>query len=247
MIQIFSTREFDEDDSRQLALIAGFTLFFATICFFLFDRLICRYLFFGNGPEETLNHISGGRGPVLIGLVSLVMLIVSDLVIASAFYHYFRKVDYGLSVIASWLRYLSGAFRFFFGIAFALLLALNFKSTPVQSEFAHLQMAGLGELSSDLGFVVFTILRFLWAFAFLLLGVHLILTGYLISKTKQIPGIFGYVSMIAGAVYVLETFRKYAFPEFSTGMGVIVGYGEIALAIWLLLKTPVLSAERSFI
>lgn len=246
MIQFFSTREHDENDSQQLALIAGFTLFFATICFFLFDQLICKYLFVSNGQEETLNHISGGRGPVLIGLVSLVMLIVSDIVIASSFYHYFKKVDYGLSVIASWLRYLSGIFRFFFAIAFAFLLALNFKSTPVQSDFAHLQMTGLGELSSDLGFVVFTVLQFLWAFAFLLLGAHLILTGYLISKARRIPAILGYVSIIAGGIYILDTIRKYAFPEFSTGFGIIVGYGEIALALWLLLKTPVLKAEQSF-
>lgn len=245
MIQIFSSRESDMNASQHLALIAGFTLFFATICFFLFDQLICKYLFLTNGQEETLNHVSGGRGPVLIGLVSLVMLIVSDIVIASAFFHYFKKTDYGLSVIASWLRYLSGIFRLLFAIAFAFLLALNFKSTPVQSEFAHLQVTGLNEISSNLGFVVFTSLQFMWAFAFLLLGMHLILTGYLISKTKLIPGILGYISMVAGAVYVLETFRKYAFPEFSTGLGVVVGYGEIALALWLLLKTPVLRAERS--
>ncbi len=247
MIEFFSSIESEADDSRQVALIAGFTLFFATICFFLFDQLICKYLFFTNGQEETLHHISGGRGPVLIGLVSLVMLIVSDIVIASVFYYYFRKVDYGLSVIASWLRYLSGIFRFLFAVAFAFMLALNFKSTPVQSEFAHLQMTGLNEISSDLGFVVFTSMQFMWAFAFLLLGMHLILTGYLISKTKRIPGILGYISIVAGAVYVLETFRKYAFPELSTGLGVVVGYGEIVLALWLLLKTPMLKPERSFV
>lgn len=246
MIHFFHTRNQEVSSSQQLALIAGFTLFFATICFFLFDQLVCKYLFISNGPAETLEDISGGQSPVMIGLVSLVMLIACDIVIASAFYHYFKKVDHELSVIASWMRYLSGAFRLIFAIAFAFLLALNFKTTPVQADFAHLQVNGLGKLSAELSYIVFASLQFLWAFAFFLIGVHLILTGYLISKAKHIPRLLGYISMIAGVIYVLETIRKYAFPEFSTDISMLVGYGEIALAVWLLLKTPELRRAQSY-
>ena len=93
------------------------------------------------------------------------------------------------------------------------------------------------------------VLLFVEAFNYMFLiglvcfGIHLALLGYLITKTSAAPIILGFILMLAGLAYVVDTAANGLLADYDDVEDlflVIVAVpsviGELWLALWLLLR-----------
>ena len=67
-------------------------------------------------------------------------------------------------------------------------------------------------------------------------GLHLALLGYLILKSDYIPRLLGAVLIIAGLAYLVDNFGRLLLPGYDLGLATFVGWGELLLVPWLLVK-----------
>ena len=67
-------------------------------------------------------------------------------------------------------------------------------------------------------------------------GLHLLVLGYLIFKSGYLPRILGVLVIIAGFGYLLDSFAKFLFPNLGLEISLLTGWGELLLALWLLIK-----------
>jgi hypothetical protein len=82
-----------------------------------------------------------------------------------------------------------------------------------------------------------------WLVGLALCGVHLMVLGLLIARPPGLPSIMGYVLLIAGAAYLIDTAAHAPVPSYSdyeTVFTAVVAVpsvvGGLWLAVWLLAR-----------
>ncbi|MCP5066362.1 MAG: DUF4386 domain-containing protein [bacterium] len=74
------------------------------------------------------------------------------------------------------------------------------------------------------------------AIAMVFWGLWLFPMGYLVYKSGYIPRVLGVLLMLGCIGYVTDFFTFLVLPEFETPIGGIMGIGELALPLWLLIR-----------
>jgi hypothetical protein len=173
--------------------------------------------------HETLYRLAGATDLITFAC---------DAAVALIFYELLRPVSKSLSLFAAFFRLL------YAGIAivntlnhFTPLILLGdthllaaFKTDQLQTlALASLRMHGIGY---NIGLVFF--------------GIHLVLLGYLISRSNFLPPILGWLTAVAGLCYLTNSFvnllsptlQHYLYPYILMPSGV----AELALCLWLLVR-----------
>jgi len=73
----------------------------------------------------------------------------------------------------------------------------------------------------------------------LLFGVHCALLGYLILKSRYLPGVLGVLMMAASATYLIGSYTRFLFPDYVSLVSpiyIIAFVSEVSLGLWLLVK-----------
>jgi hypothetical protein len=60
--------------------------------------------------------------------------------------------------------------------------------------------------------------------------------GYLVLKSRFLPGILGILLIIACLGYVIQSFAGFLVPDFKLNVGLFTGWGELLFPLWLLIK-----------
>jgi hypothetical protein len=196
---------------RTLAIIAGISylvIFFAAIFanFFVLESIL-------KDPLVTIqeNHVI-----VRFGIIAFLITVVFDVVVAWALYELYKENI--LSGLSTLFRMMHAAIM---GVAvFALPIALS--STTGQEILRQVN-----------------IFNITWLIGLFFFGIHLILLGRILEK----PRFIAVFLIIAGIMYMADTgahFLLYNYDDYSSVFLALVAipsiFGEMALAIWLLVK-----------
>lgn len=67
-------------------------------------------------------------------------------------------------------------------------------------------------------------------------GLWLLPMGYLVIKSKYIPGIIGYLLIVTCCGYLIDFTTCFLFPGFKVAVSEYVWLGEVLMVLWLLIK-----------
>jgi hypothetical protein len=221
-------------DQRKSALIAGTALvIMAFVSFFSFGYVHGKLVVPGNA-NSTFNNIMTSKKLFKAEIFGWFIILISDILVAWAFYIFLKPINKNLSLLAAWLRL---SYSFLLGIAimnliFVLLLTKNmylsiFKIDQLQAQM----MLYLGGFES------------IWSFGLIIFGGHLLIVGLIALKSDTIPKIISILLLLGSIGYIVIHLFDTFLPQYD-GVITILNFvftvpmiiGELSFGIWLLLK-----------
>jgi hypothetical protein len=157
-------------------------------------------------------------------LLGIVLVILLDLMVSWTLYLYFKNDNSKLALLSGFLRLI---YTLIFSIATYHLAKnitqLDYGNTTIVENFKSFQ--------------------FIWSLGLIVFGFHLVIVGLLMKLHKFIPGILWYLTIFAGASYILVHGLKATQPQSTALINTLnnilalpMALGELGLAIWLLIK-----------
>lgn len=209
-------------------LIIFVTGFFSN--FFVLENLIVS----GNSAA-TLNNIIENELLFRWAIVSFILMVIFDLLLAWTLYLLLKEVNQKLSLLAAWLRLVNATM---FGLAlYNLVSVLQLTVNPEYSKVLE-----LSQLQTQVTLYL-EAFNSTWLIGLIFFGIHLLLLGYLIVKSNYIPKFIGILLFVAGVGYLVDSFANFLLRNYSSYKdifelivilpGVI---GEFSFTIWLLIK-----------
>ena len=220
---------------RKAAIVAGFGLLTMTI-FAIYAYFFVRpSLIVPGDVTTTANNIMANELLFRSSIVSWLIVLMCDVVVAWALYVLLKPVNKSLSLLAAWFRLVYTTIH---GIALLnLIFVLQLLSgadylTVFETDQLHalvLLFLNGYNYGSLIGLVFF--------------GFHLFVLGYLVFKSDYIPRIIGVLLIIASFGYLIENFGNVLLPNYANYEAIIqmvfivpMFIGELSLCFWLLLK-----------
>ena len=223
------------DLNQKISKIAGsgYLIIFITGVFANF--FVLENFIIPGDAAATANNIMADILLFRAGILSFIIMVVFDVVLAWALYVLLKPVNKHLSLLSGWLRLVNSTI---FGIALVHL-------------FDVLQILGGGEFLNAFSpdqlhaqvMLSFGLFNTTWLIGLMFFGLHLWVLGYLIYRSGYIPKVIGVLLFIAGIGYLVDSFAQFMLTSYTDYkdifmMIVIVPgvVGELSLTIWLLLK-----------
>lgn len=187
--------------SRQAALIAGlgYLAIFIVATFansFALEKVIVQ-----GDAAATAQNIMDAELLFRLGIAGWMVVMVADAVVAWALYLFFKPVNDGLALLAAILRVL-------FVAVFATGLFNLFGVLALVSGTGDLAAIELGQLHAQ-------ITPLLAAYdsavhiSFVMFGLHILVVGYLVFTTSNMPRILGVFLMVAAVGYQIDSFGNF--------------------------------------
>ncbi len=198
--------------------------------FFIFGSLIVK-----GDAATTANNILANELLFRAGIVSWIIVLICDIVIAWALYIFLKPVNKSLSLLTAWFRLIYIAI---FGITqlnliFVLIL---FSGADYLSVFNTNQLQALALVflnGHSYGFLI----------GLVFFGVHLFLISYLILKSGYIPKILGVLLILSALGYLIDSFANFLLPNYADYQTIFLllvavpgVVGELSFTLWLLFK-----------
>lgn len=201
---------------RTYALIAGVG-YVALFVLGIFANFFVREgLIVGGDASQTAANVLESEGLFRWGMVSFLAIFIIDVIVAWALYVLFRRASQELSLVTAWFRIVYTVFLgvavIFFYQGLQLLSGVGFLTVFDSSQLEAQALVALDTFNST------------WLIGLLAFGIHLVLLGWLLLKSRQAPRILGYVLMVAGAAYVADTLAHTLLSNY-------VDYEQVFLAI----------------
>jgi hypothetical protein len=187
--------------------------------------------------RQTANDILASEGLFRLGIVSLILVIALDVVVACALYRVFSPVNKSLSIVAAAMRLVYSAV---FMVAIAQLPGVLRLLTDDSSRAVF----GADEvnLQASLGLAAFTDIWYVSQFLF---GLHLLVEGYLAYRSGYVPRPLGALLAIAGLGYATDSLGSVLSHGSWTPVSSVTFIGEFLLALWLLIRARRIAATAS--
>lgn len=229
---------------RAAARIAGvgYVLLFALAIFANF--MVREGLVVDGDASATVANLTASMGMFRLGLVAFLVIAVIDVVVAWGLFVVLREVHHDLALLAAWARLVYAA---------VLTVALVFFLQVI----ALLTDAGIGAaIGPDAGGaqVMLALGSFdaAWLVGLVIFGVHLVLVGVLLLRSRLVPRALGVLLVLAGTAYVVDTVAHALLPDYAAVANVMLVavalpsmIGEGWLGLWLLLTTRLGSGARA--
>jgi len=213
---------------RRAALIAGLGLLIMVIAapfaeLFVFPKLIVL-----DNAVKTIQNIIANKTLFISGIFGYLITFICDIVVAWALYVLLKPVNEDLSLLTSW-------FRLVYAVI-SLVALLNLVSVfRLLNNSDYLTLFQQDQLRAKVMFFL-RAFRDHWYFGLLFFGIHLLILGYLVIRSKYIPKILGILLIIAGLGYLLTTLKPYLFPGINIDFAMYTYYGELIFMLWLLIR-----------
>ncbi|OEH93106.1 hypothetical protein BFG57_13700 [Bacillus solimangrovi] len=183
----------------------------------------------------TFNKLQANISLFRAGIFGWLVIIITDILVSWAFYIYLKPIHQGYSLVAAWLRLMYTAIL---AIAVSSLL----QAVEVVSYSTELFNQSSDTISSQ---VMISVLTFesVWTLGLILFGLHLLVVGIVVLKTKTVPKLISILLVIAGAGYMIIHLLYSFFPSLESMtsllemiLSVPMIAGELGFGIWLLIK-----------
>ena len=213
---------------RKAALISGLALLASVAAapfaeMYVFPKLVVSY-----DAATTAKNIAENESLFIWGIFAYFITFLVDIVLAWSLYILLKPVGKYLSLFAGILKLTYSIIAL---VALNnLVTALRLITTP-----DYLKVFGQDQINS-LAMLYIRAFKNHWYFGLIIFGLHLLLVGALIYKSKYIPKIFGILICITGLGYLLTSIRPYFFPDVNVDFAMYTFYGEIIFMFWLLIR-----------
>ncbi|MBP0723647.1 DUF4386 domain-containing protein [Bacillus sp. RG28] len=224
-----------ESYQRKAALFGGtFIIIMALVSFFSYG-FVHGNLVVQNDAIATFNNLMSSKNLFKAEIFGWLIILISDILVAWAFYIFLKPINNGLSLLGAFLRltYASILGVAILNLLFVLLLTKNtdYLSLLKMAQIKAQMMLFLGAFDS------------IWSIGLIVFGGHLIIVGYLAFKSDSIPKFISILLLIASVGYIVINLFKTFLPQFD-GVIFILNIvfsipmiaGELCFGIWLLLK-----------
>ena len=207
---------------RRASLTAGLALLLMAVLAPFAEFYVIPELIYLNDPAATAAALTVEDGLYRSGVLSYLIVVILDILVAWGLYVVLKPVNAGLSLLSAWFRLVYSAL---FGAAImelAKVLPIIEGTPPV----------GFGEE------IVALVRDFYagWEAALIFFAFHLLILGYLIYKADYFPKLLGILVAIAGLGYLVDGIGNILVPAYSADIAIYTFIGELLLIFWLIWK-----------
>jgi len=188
-------------------------------------------LIVSGNATATADRIRASESLLRLGIASELIHQTIGIFLVVALYHLFKNVNKTLAGLVVILGALVSVPIMFVNVLNDIAALMLVKGPSYLSSFTQTQLDGLAYLFIRLhsqGINVAAIFWGLWLFPFALLVIQ---CGF-------IPRFLGYLMMVAGAGYLVDSFVTILFPQHAHAVGqitMITDIGELPIMFWLLI------------
>jgi hypothetical protein len=206
----------DTRSMRRASLTAGIALALIVALALFGTFLAVEGLVTPGDAGRTAQDILGSEGMFRLGIASLILVAILDVIVAVALFTVFEPVNREVSTIAAWFR---AAYAAVYLVAISqLVVALGLLGDPDEA------LRAVDAFDT------------IWHVGLNFFGVHLLLIGVLAYRSDFMPRIFGILLVIAGLGYLADGFGAVLIPGYALDIGRFTFVGEAALMFWLLIS-----------
>ena len=222
---------------RRASLVAGAAVMLVAVTGAFGNVVVIEGMVTPGDAATTADDITAADGLFRLGVVSLYLAVVFDVVVAWALMRVFRPVSASLSRLAGWFR-LAYSAVFLVSISHLAGIPQLLGSQAHADAFAPDQLQALAlqkvETFEDV-----------WFAGLILFGVHLALLGYLAYRSGFVPRVIGVLLVVAGAGYAYDSIVTVFVDGSPFAVSQVTFLGEFLLGLWLLLRGSRLATPRS--
>lgn len=214
---------------RKYALTAGISLLVMSIVAAFSFGYAHGSLFHGD-PNEIVTNLNTSQNLFLAEITGWVIVLLCDVLVAWALYHYLKEVQNNISLGTAILR-----------LFYAAVLG-----SAIFQLFEILNVIQMKEnVPSSIPIIVSHLESFekIWSLGLIIFGIHLLGLGYLTILSSSVPRIWGWLLLFAGVCYFVIHLAKNSLPEYETQikaaemiLALPMAIAEIGFAIWLLFR-----------
>ena len=198
--------------------------------FFIFGSLIIP----GNAAE-TANNILSNEILFRGGMVSWLIVLICDIIIAWALYIFLKPVNKSISLLGAWFRIVYTAIFAITQLNLLIVLILL-------SGADYLTVFNTNQLNS-LVLIFLNGFNYGFLIGLVFFGIHLLFISHLIIRSDYIPKILGILLLLSSLGYLIDSFANFLlsnYEDYKTIFLIIVAVpgiiGELYLTLWLLIK-----------
>lgn len=213
---------------RKIAKISGIAYVIIFIAGFYSNFAVLESLADSNNSTITTANFINNHSQFGIGLLGFVVMLFFDVLLVWSLTGLTKSVNRKITYIASLFRLLHALF---FGIALFKLWSIYLLTS--NASISDILKHSVVNLLID--FDTF------WTIGLLFFGIHLIILGYLVLKSVDIPKALGFLLLLAAIGYILDGMAKLFmsnYIDYKDVFEIIVVtpsvIGEFSFTIWLL-------------
>jgi len=218
---------------RQSALISGIAIVVMTIAAVLATDVTLGRLVVENEASATLQNIRASQTTFTAGILSWLIILISDVFAAWGLYVFFRITNKDISLLTAWFR-----------LVYAALLAIsiyNLIYVWLLTEQPAPNNANDTVMLAEKVMFYLNAFDTMFSVSLIVFGIHIFFLGYLSLKSAYIPRIFGTILLLACVGYTIPNIFNLLFPTHEDIMKIVTWifilpmFGEVALGLWLLI------------
>lgn len=218
---------------RKAGIVAGLGLLLMAVLAGWANLVVIEGLVTPEDAATTADDIRATEGMFRLGVASLYVVVVLDVVVAWALMHVFSPVSMSLSRLAAWFRL---AYAAVFMVAISQLAGIPHLLTGDSSAgaFSTEQVEAQALLKVDA-------FEDIWFAGLILFAIHLVVIGYLAYRSGYVPRFLGILLVVAGLGYAFDSVGT-VFSESPPIVSTVTFVGEFLLCLWLLFRGRRMSA-----
>jgi len=218
----------DQWSIRSASLTAGAALLLMSLFAIVGNVVVVDGLLSPGNPAQTATDIDASQSLFRLGIVSLILVVILDVVVGWALYRVFSPVNASLSMLAA-------AMRLTYSAVFMVAIGQLVGVARLLSDDTSRAAFGTDQVNAHvmLGIAAF---NDIWYVAQALFGAHLLLIGYLAYRSGYIPKVLGQLLVLAGVGYAVDSFGAVLSVNSWTDVSSFTFLGEFLLAIWLVFR-----------
>jgi hypothetical protein len=219
--------------SPQFYLRLAGLLYLAIIVLGLFGELFVRArLVVSGNPAATAQAIEGAQGLWRAGIAGDLLMHILDIPVTVVLYLLLRPVDEGLALLATFSNLIQTAVL----TANKLSLLVPLFLLGGSSYLAAFSPARLQALS----YVAIKAHGYGFGVGLIFFGVACLARGYLMLGSGYVPKVFGWLLLLAGASYLINSFALLLAPSVAAALfpGILLPafVGELSFSLWMIIK-----------
>lgn len=225
----------EQSNQRKYALTAGTSLIIMAFVAFFSSGFAHASLVVKGNASATYHNIMAEPLLFKAEIFGWVIILITDIVVAWAFYVFLKPIHTNLSLLGAWLRLIYAAIL---GIAilnllFVLLLTKN---------TTYLSFFKIDQLQAQI-MLYLEAFESIWSIGLIIFGGHLMIVGYLTFKSASVPKIISIFLLLASIGYIVIHLCSTFSPEYDKFISILqivfsipMIAGELVFGIWLLLR-----------